>query len=355
MNSGHQPQENLEGPSCPIKSATDATVQLAHGGGGRSAAQLLEKLFFPAFDNELLRQRHDGARFDLSGPCAFSTDSYVVKPLIFPGGDIGSLAVNGTINDLAMCGAQAKYLSAGFVVEEGLPMQVLERIVQSMRTTALAAGVDIVTGDFKVVDRGKADGVFINTSGVGSIATSSVIAPASVMAGDAILLSGDIGRHGIAVLAAREQLGFNPPIESDCASLAGPALALVSSGVRVRCMRDLTRGGLASALVEIAEASGFEIHVDEAKIPVVASVAAACDLLGLDVLHVANEGRFIAMVHRDDVDRALANMRDYAVSAGATEIGSVLTHKRRRVTLTTTLGVDRALDMLSGEQLPRIC
>jgi hydrogenase expression/formation protein HypE len=284
-----------------------------------------------------------------------TTDSYVVRPLVFPGGDIGSLAVNGTVNDLAMCGARPAFLSAAFILEEGLETALLGRIVASMRDAARAAGVRIVTGDLKVVDRGKADGVFIATSGVGSIVTPSAIEPQAVRPGDVVILSGDVGRHGIAVMAAREGLGFEPPVASDCASVAAPSLALLDAGVEVHCLRDLTRGGLAGGLVEIAETSGLAIAIDERKVAVSEPVATACEILGLDPLHVANEGRFVAFVAPGDADRAIAILRGHAVSAGAVAIGAVAPGPAGRVSARGLIGGTRVLDMLSGEQLPRIC
>jgi len=292
---------------------------------------------------------------DIAGPIAFTTDSYVVNPLIFAGGDIGTLAVNGTVNDLAMRCARPLYLSVGFILEEGLPIATLRHIVVSMRSAAVVAGVRLVTGDTKVVDHGKADGMFINTAGLGRIVTPTAIGPESVQAGDAVILSGDIGRHGIAVLAAREGLGFETPIESDCAPLAEPVLALIDAGVRVRCLRDLTRGGLASALVEIAETAGRAIAVDEALIPIRPDVAAACELLGLDPLHVANEGRFVAFVAGADVDHAITVLRRHEVTRLAAMIGEVRPEPIGRVSCRGPLGVARVIDMLSGEQLPRIC
>jgi len=337
-------------------------VLLAHGGGGRLMQQLLEDVFLPAFGNPILLRRHDGAVLGLpesataGGPrLAFTTDSYVVRPLFFPGGDIGTLAVNGTVNDLAMCGARPLWLSAGFILEEGLDVEELRRIVSSMRAAADAAGVTVVTGDTKVVDKGKGDGVFINTAGVGVLEAPMPIEPASVRPGDAILLSGDVGRHGIAILAARESLGFESRIESDCAPVAAPALDLVREGVAVHCLRDLTRGGLGAALVEIAETSRKRLAVDEDQVPVRDDVAAACEILGLDPLYVANEGRFVAFVGRADADRAIEILRRHPVSAGACLIGEVAGADDGLVTMKTRLGPSRLVDLPSGEQLPRIC
>jgi hydrogenase expression/formation protein HypE len=339
---------------CPVPYAGDETVQVAHGGGGRATERLLDTIFRPAFDDPELDRRHDGARLDLGGPAAFTTDSYVVKPLFFPGGDIGTLAVNGTVNDLAMCGARPDYLSAGFILEEGLPTATLRRIVGSMRAAARAAGIRLVTGDIKVVDRGKADGLFINTAGVGRIVAPAPVGPESVRPGDAVILSGDIGRHGIAVMAARESLGFESELASDCAPLAAPVMALFEAGVAVHCLRDLTRGGLASGLIEIAETAGLGIAVEEEAIAVRPEVAAACEILGLDPFHVANEGRFVAFVPATDAEKAVAVLSRHPVAEAAAVIGTVA-EGTARVTCRGPLGATRVIDMLSGEQLPRIC
>lgn len=348
--------DGFTGAVCPIPIGRYPEVQLAHGGGGRLTNQLIEDLFIPAFGNPALGARHDGARLELGGArLAFSTDSYVVKPLFFPGSDIGALAVNGTVNDLAMCGARPKHLSCGFIIEEGLPMETLWRVVQSMRASADAAGVTVVTGDTKVVDRGKGDGLYVNTAGVGLIEHARVIAPMSVRDGDVVLLSGDIGRHGMAVMAAREGLEFESAIESDCAPLAEPALALLDAGLDVHCMRDLTRGGLASAMVEIAVASGLHLHLEEPAIPVRDDVRGACELLGFDPCYVANEGRFVVILPAGDADRALAVLRGFEVSGGAVRIGAVGDTQAGLVTIRSSIGATRVMDMLSGEQLPRIC
>ena len=307
---------------CPLPGPETDCIQLAHGGGGRAMARLLESLILPMFDDPELDRRHDGAVFEVAGPLAFTTDSYVVRPLEFPGGDIGSLAVNGTVNDLAMCGAEPRYLSVGLILEEGLPLAVLRRVLVSMRDAARAAGVRLVTGDTKVVDRGKADELFINTSGVGRVLAPTEVGPARVVPGDMVILSGDIGRHGMAVMAVRENFGFESTIESDCAALAAPVAALFAAGVTVHCLRDLTRGGLASALVEIAEAAAVHIEIEESRIPVRADVGAACELLGLDPLHVANEGRFIAVVPARDAELALRVLRARHITAGAVAVGA---------------------------------
>jgi hydrogenase expression/formation protein HypE len=286
---------------------------------------------------------------------AFTTDSYVVQPLFFPGGDIGTLAINGTVNDLAMCGARPAYLSAGLIIEEGLPLDFLERILASMQRSAQAAGVQVVTGDTKVVDKGKGDGIFINTAGVGVIEHGQDVCPANVRPGDAILLSGDVGRHGIAIMATREGLEFETAIESDCAPVAAPVLALLEAGVDVHCLRDLTRGGLATSLIEIAETAAMHFAIEEEAVAVREEVVGACEILGFDPLYLANEGRFVAFVPEPQAGRALEIMRQHEVSGSATRIGQVAQSPAQMVTLKTRLGTERVLDMLSGEQLPRIC
>ena len=309
---------------CPIPLEQYPNVLLAHGGGGKLTQQLIEKMFLPAFSNSMLAARHDGAVFDLpASKLAFTTDSYVVQPLFFPGGDIGTLAVNGTVNDLAMCGARALYLSAGFILEEGLPMDTLWRVIQSMTLAAAEAGVQLVTGDTKVVDQGKGDGVFINTAGIGLIESKTAVSPSSVKPGDAILLNGDIGRHGIAIMAMREELEFESTIASDCAALSGIVMPLLASGITVHCLRDLTRGGLASALVEIAETARLHFEIEEAAIPVIEEVQGACEILGFDPLYVANEGRFVAFVAAREAERALQQLRAHPLGAQARMIGTV--------------------------------
>ena len=341
---------------CPIPISDYPIVTLAHGSGGKLTHHLIEKLFVAAFGNPILEGRHDGAVIALDKPIlAFTTDSFVVKPLFFPGGNIGKLAVTGTVNDLAMCGARPKYLSVGFIIEEGLPMQTLWEIVQSMQQTALEAGVEIVTGDTKVVDKGKGDGIFINTAGVGTPIGDQAISPRNVKPGDVMILNGDIGRHGMAIMAARESLAFESDIESDCALLIQPVLRLLEAGVEVHCLRDLTRGGLASALVEIAEASGFNAHIDERAIPVREDVRAACEILGFDPLYVANEGRFIAYVAPQDAERALSILRESVPDGVPALIGSVEADAEGMVTMRSVVGANRIVDMLAGEQLPRIC
>jgi hydrogenase expression/formation protein HypE len=342
--------------SCPVPIGQYQNVLLAHGGGGRLMHQLLDRLFLPAFSNPVLDTGHDSAVLEVGvNRIAFTTDSYVVRPLFFPGGSIGTLAVNGTINDLAMAGARPLALSAGFIIEEGLPMATLERVVESMRLAAAAAGVAIVTGDTKVVDRGKGDGVFVNTAGVGAVEHSQVIGPASVRPGDVVVLSGDLGRHGMAIMAVREGLQFESTIESDCAPLSAPVLDLIASGVEVHCLRDLTRGGLASALNEIAGTAGVGISVDERQVPVREDVRGACEILGFDPLYVANEGRFVAFVPERHATASLEILRRHPVCAEAGTVGRVSSGQPGLVVLRSVIGSNRILDMLSGEQLPRIC
>lgn len=341
---------------CPIPISDYPNVTLAHGGGGKLMHQLLEKMILPAFDSPVAETRHDGAMFEIGGSrLAFTTDSYVVKPLFFPGGDIGSLAINGTVNDLAMCGARPLYLSCGLILEEGLPMDTLWQVVQSLKRNAQIAGVQLVTGDTKVVDKGKGDGIFINTAGIGVIDHGIRIGPKQVRAGDAIILSGDIGRHGIAIMATREGLEFESAIESDCAPVYSAVRRLFDGGVAVRCLRDLTRGGLGTTLIEIAETSGYQIQVEESKIAVRQDVAGACELLGFDPLYLANEGRFIAIVGADHAEDALRLLRSDDAARDAAIIGHITDEHRGRVLLKNRLGTTRIVDMLSGEQLPRIC
>jgi hydrogenase expression/formation protein HypE len=346
----------VNGFACPVPLSQYPRVLLAHGGGGRLTHQLIEQMFLPAFDNAPLAARHDGARLDVQGArLAFTTDSYVVHPLFFPGGDIGALAVNGTVNDLSMCGARPLYLSAGFILEEGVDMETVWRVVSSMRKAADAAGVILVTGDTKVVDRGKGDQLYVNTAGIGVVEHERNIGPSSVRAGDAVLVSGDLGRHGMAIMSAREGLEFESSIESDCAPLYTPVRALLQADIEVHCLRDLTRGGLASALVEIALASNLHVHLDETRVPVRDDVRAACEILGLDPLYVANEGRFVAFVAPGDAARAKDVLRSHEVCANADLIGAVDHDAEGTVSLRSPIGATRIVDMLSGEQLPRIC
>ncbi len=344
-------------PQCPLPLSDYPMILLAHGGGGRLMHDLIDSVFAEAFGRDRLDSEHDGAIVDPgAGRLVITTDSYVVDPLFFPGGDIGSLAVYGTVNDLAMCGARPKFLSAGFILEEGLPSETLWRIAVSMRRAADDAGVRIVTGDTKVVDRGRGHGLYVNTAGVGVIEHNLRISPGTIREGDAVVLSGDIGRHGIAVMAKRESLSLESAIESDCASLAESVMMLLESGIEIHCLRDLTRGGLATALVEISRSSDFEIALDETTIPVPDEVRGACELLGFDPLYVANEGRYVAFMPRAHAEKAVDIIRTAPPRGHAGIVGSV-NGKRQggRVTLKSRIGAERMVDMLSGEQLPRIC
>ncbi|MCC6860957.1 MAG: hydrogenase expression/formation protein HypE [Bryobacterales bacterium] len=343
-------------PICPTPFLNEDRILLAHGGGGRLTHQLIDRIFVPEFRNPALEALHDGALLTVGGArLAFTTDSYVVRPLFFPGGNIGDLAVYGTVNDLAMCGARPLYLSAGFILEEGLPVETLRQVAVSMRQAAGAAGVSLVTGDTKVVDKGKGDGMFINTAGIGLVQSERPIGPASVQPGDAVLVSGDLGSHGVAILSVREGLEFESPIVSDTAPLWTPVAALLEGGIEVHCLRDLTRGGLATSLNEIAAGRGAGIRVEEAAVPVREPVRAACEILGLDPLYVANEGRFAAFVPAAQAEAALGILRRCEVSAGAARIGEVSQEDPGSVILRSRIGGHRVLDMLSGEQLPRIC
>ncbi|MDE2604340.1 MAG: hydrogenase expression/formation protein HypE [Burkholderiales bacterium] len=333
-------------------------IDMNHGAGGRAAAQLISELFAAAFDNEFLRQGDDGASLPLpaGGRLVMATDAHVVSPIFFPGGDLGCLAVHGTVNDVAMMGATPLYLAASFILEEGYPLADLRRIVESMAAAAREAGVAIVTGDTKVVEQGKGDGVFIGTTGVGVVPQGVQVGGARARPGDAVLLSGSIGEHGVAVLSKRESLEFETAIESDTAALhtlVAAMLAAAPGGVRV--LRDPTRGGLATTLNEIARQSGTGMLLDEAAIPVLPQVEAACELLGLDPLYVANEGKLVAVCAEADADAVLAAMRAHPRGARACRIGSVIEDAHGFVQMDTRFGGRRVVDWLSGEQLPRIC
>ncbi|HEX9118631.1 MAG TPA: hydrogenase expression/formation protein HypE, partial [Anaerolineae bacterium] len=343
---------------CPIPISNYPAVTLAHGGGGRLTQMLIERMFLPAFSNPDLEVLHDGAVLAApgAGKLAFSTDSFVISPLFFPGGDIGSLAVHGTVNDLAMCGARPAYLSAGFILEEGLAMDTLWRVVQSMSAAAQAAGVKIVTGDTKVVDRGKGDGIFINTAGVGFVPDGVQISPRRAAAGDVVLLSGALAVHGMAIMSVREGLEFETALLSDSAplhTLVADLLAAAGDGVHV--LRDPTRGGLASVVNEIAGQAGVGIHLDEARIPVPEEVRGACEILGLDPLYVANEGKCVAIVAGEAAEAALAALRAHPLGREAAIIGEVVSSHPGKVTMRSSIGGTRVVDMISGEQLPRIC
>lgn len=333
--------------SCPAPLGESERVLMAHGGGGRLMRELIEELFAarlePQYETDAATLAPGGTRL------AFTTDSFVVRPIFFPGGDIGSLAVHGTVNDLAMAGAEPVALSVAFILEEGLELETLRRVVDSMAQAARRAGVRIVTGDTKVVERGHADQIYITTTGIGVLVHDGELAPWRVAPGDELVLSGDIGRHGMAVMSAREGLTFESAIVSDSAPVHREALGLLENGIRVHCMRDLTRGGLASAVIEIARAARVRVELDETRIPVREDVRAACELLGFDPLYVANEGRFVAFVAEGEGERAAAQLPGGAVIGKVTETGA------GPVTLRSMIGAGRVLDLLSGEQLPRIC
>jgi hydrogenase expression/formation protein HypE len=331
-------------------------VELAHGAGGRATAQLVEELFVAAFDNEWLRAGNDGASLPMpAGRLVLATDSHVVSPLFFPGGDIGSLAVHGTINDVAMSGGRPLYLSAGFVLEEGFPLADLARIVHSMAAAARAAGVPIVTGDTKVVEQGKGDGVYVTTTGVGVVPPGIALDGAAARVGDVILVSGTMGDHGVAIMSKRENLEFETEILSDSAALHGLASALLEACPATRVLRDPTRGGLATTLNEIARQSGVGMLLEESAIPVRPAVSAACEFLGLDPLYVANEGKLVAIVPAANAEAALRALRGHPLGLDAARIGSVVEDADHFVQMTTTLGGRRVVDWLSGDQLPRIC
>lgn len=345
------------GLQCPIPISDYPAIMLAHGGGGRMTQMLIERMFVPAFANPGLSVLHDGAVLELDGGrLAFSTDSFVISPLFFPGGDIGSLAVYGTVNDLAMCGARPIALSAGLILEEGLPMEDLWRVVRSMQQAAQAVGVPIVTGDTKVVERGKGDGVFINTAGLGVVPPGVHIAPTRAQPGDVLLINGPIAEHGIAIMSLREGLQFETTLRSDSAPLADLVAAILAAGGdQVHVLRDPTRGGLASALNEIAGQAGLGICLNEADIPIGEEVRGACEILGLDPLYVANEGKCLVMVARPVAEAVLAAMRQHALGRQASIIGEVVAEHPGQVLLRSRIGGWRVVDMLSGEQLPRIC
>lgn len=331
------------------------TVDLSHGSGGRAMAQLIEALFVKYFDNDLLRQRNDQAMFPVdAGRMVITTDGHVVSPLFFPGGDIGSLSVHGTINDVAMSGAKPLYLSAGFILEEGFPLADLERIVISMADAANKAGTPIVTGDTKVVERGKGDGVFITTTGVGVVPEGVAVSGDRARPGDKILVNGFIGDHGVAILSKRENLSFATTIESDSAALHTLVAEIVDK-TDIHCLRDPTRGGLATTLNELAQQSGVGMILDEAFIPIRPEVKAACEILGLDLLYIANEGKLICICGAEEADAVLAAMRAHPLGRDAAIIGEVVDDPNRFVQMNTAFGGARIVDWLAGEQLPRIC
>lgn len=340
----------------PPLDLTHGHVDLSHGAGGRAAAQLIRQVFQRELDNPYLAQGDDGARLPaVHGRLVMATDAHVVSPLFFPGGDIGCLAVHGTVNDVAVMGATPLYLAASFVLEEGFPLADLQRIAASMGAAAREAGVPVVTGDTKVVERGKADGVFITTTGVGLLRDGVDVSGANARPGDVVLVSGPIGDHGLAILSVRENLAFDSPIVSDTAALHGLVAALLDAVPATHVLRDPTRGGLAATLNEIAHQSGVGIVLDEAAIPVRPAVAAACELLGLDPLDMANEGRLIAIVPAEQAERALAALRAHPLGAQAARVGQVIADARCFVQMTTRFGGRRMVDWLAGDALPRIC
>ena len=341
---------------CPLPITEYKNILLAHGGGGTISHQLIKNMFVSQFKNKLLEPLNDGAVFSIDGArCAFSTDSYVINPIFFPGGDIGKLAVNGTVNDLSMCGARPLYLSSAFILEEGLPMDDLWRVVLSMEMAAKGAGVQIVTGDTKVVDRGKGDKIFISTSGIGVIPDGIEISPLRAKPGDKIIVSGTIADHGIAIMSVREGLEFETQIKSDCAPLNGLVETMCAASREIHVLRDPTRGGVASALNEIAESAALGITIFENLIPVSEEVMGACEILGFDPLYVANEGKLLAFVAPSAADQVLTAMRSHPLGKNSVIIGEVVSDHPGTVIMKTRIGGSRVVDMLSGEQLPRIC
>jgi hydrogenase expression/formation protein HypE len=349
--------KTFENLTCPVPLPAKDTVLLGHGSGGRLTAELIRKLFLPALANPTLAKLDDQAILSVKGTrLAFTTDSFVVKPLFFPGGDIGSLAVYGTVNDLAMGGARPLFLSVAFIIEEGLPMEVLRRVVASVQTAAANAGVEVVTGDTKVVEKGSGDGLFLNTSGLGVVPEGVRLSADQARPGDCVLLSGSMGEHGIAILAEREGLQFESAVRSDTAPLHTLVAAMLEAGRdSIHCLRDPTRGGVSSALNEIAAQSRVGMVLDERAIPVREEVKGACELLGLDPLYVANEGKLLALVEPGAAGAVLAAMRSHPLGREAELIGTVTEANPGVVTMRTLIGTTRIVDMLSGDQLPRIC
>ena len=342
--------------TCPLPLRDYPNIVLGHGGGGKLSAELVENLFLPAFRNPAIECLGDSAILRIpAGRLAFSTDSFVVRPLFFPGGSIGELAINGTVNDLAMSGARPLYLSAGFIVEEGLPMAMLAKIVERMRVAAEKAGIQVVTGDTKVVEKGHGDGCFINTAGIGMIPDGREVGPARAKPGDAIIISGTIGDHGMAVMSVREGMEFDTVIQSDSAALHGLVEAIFAVSNEVHVLRDPTRGGLASSLNEIAAQSHVGMALNEDVLPVKPDVQSACELLGLDPIYVANEGKIVAIVSSSAADAVLEAMRRHSLGGDAAIIGKVVAERPGMLTAKTKIGGTRVIPMQIGEQLPRIC
>jgi hydrogenase expression/formation protein HypE len=347
---------DLLAAACPVPVGRYDRIVLGHGSGGRLTADLVSRVFLPAFGNDVLAALEDQATVPVeSARIAFTTDAFVVQPIFFPGGDIGRLAVHGTVNDLAVGGAEPRFLAAAFILEEGLAMADLTRVVASMRQACVEAGVTLVTGDTKVVDRGKGDQIFITTTGIGIAPAGRVLSIAAARPGDRVLVSGTIGDHGIAIMSVRAGLEFETALESDSACLTDLVRVLLEASSQVRCMRDPTRGGLASALNELATASAVGVAIDERAIPIRREVASACEVLGLDPLYVASEGKLVAVVAPDDAERALTAMRKHPLGAHAAIIGEVVTEHPSMVTQRSRIGGERIVTMLAGEQLPRIC
>lgn len=341
---------------CPIPIYKHDTIQLAHGGGGKLTQQLISSLFYPYFKNSILEQEHDSAQIKLSGNrIAFTTDSFVVDPIFFPGGNIGDLAINGTVNDLLCSGATPQYLSAGFIIEEGFPISSLKKIVETMAEAARKAGVYIVTGDTKVIEHTKGNQIYINTSGIGVIDEKIALSPNKVEPGDVIIVTGRIGEHGTCILSTRNNLGFESEVISDTASLNEIVSRLTQQLDSIHVMRDPTRGGLSSTLNEIAETAHVSIEIDEAKLPISDGVNAACELLGLDPLYVANEGILLVFVKSEDAEKALQIIRESEHGENAEIIGRVTDEKSKNVYLKSLFGNKRIIEMITGEQLPRIC
>lgn len=346
--------------SCPLPQSQYDRILLGHGSGGGLTNDLIRKLFVPAFSNPTLSALEDQATLDLNGATggdrvAFTTDSFVIRPIFFPGGDIGSLAVHGTVNDLAVGGATPRFLSAAFILEEGLPLEDLRRIVASMRRACDEAGVALVTGDTKVVDRGKGDQIFITTTGIGVTPANRRLSIRNARPGDRVIVSGTIGDHGIAIMSVREGIEFETVLESDSASLANLTQTMLDACPTIRCMRDPTRGGISSALNELADASNVGVRLIEKTLPVKPEVRAACEMLGLDPLYVANEGKLIAVVAPDDAERLLAVMQKHPLGRCAAIIGEIVEDHRSMVIMKSLVGGERVVTMLAGEQLPRIC
>ncbi|MFA0811131.1 hydrogenase expression/formation protein HypE [Microbulbifer epialgicus] len=341
---------------CPLPIKTEEIIKLGHGSGGEMTQRLLTNYIQPIFNNSWVAQADDSATLPWAADqLVFTTDSFVISPLFFPGGNIGELAVYGTVNDLAMAGAEPKFLSCSLILEEGLPLKTLKRVLLSMASAAKTTGVSLVTGDTKVVERGKGDGIYINTSGVGVLLSNQPTDARQIQTGDLILLSGDVGRHGISVMACREGLEFESSLTSDCAPLNGAVAKLLRAGVEIHCLRDLTRGGLATALVELAESSCRGFVLEESSIPLSETVRGACEILGLDPLYVANEGRFVAFVPERFSNLAISILRNTEVGASCEYIGRVDGEARPQVILRNNLGCECLLQRLPGEQLPRIC